>query len=827
MMVADGVIQAKLAVNHFEIPVNAEPDMFGLWLHEIQGNSLLWHQPDHHTQIADHLIGKTTPDDRRYVQFLCEVDFSCLRMAQIKCIIEIVKVDPIQAGFENWRTVLDTIAIMTAQIETVRQELIRAIENLGVRHAPSQGSLSPEIVDTLNQRLDGMAQLIDEATRTIDAQTKHVEEHAMEVVHSIEESNIELSRAQESIAALQVCMIAHDVEVQIDYQSIFVEHSMCMDILAVYDGVWRLNSAPVYRLDRLHEILVFPERRLCWSSDPQSRSSIAITITFPTDIFVVVHQYTLRSWPATGTRSSPYQISPYLKGWELYGDYRGEWQLLSKVECSTGLADGNELTTAISAPMEMACNAFRLCSLGRNRAGSSQMHLSQFTLMGDVISTPERLRGRPSVYWDVDSTHPEVGRAIHQPPTTVRAEPEFDVPNEPRAEAPLVVQTPETLNEVAHDEATTLPLSPEESVAVVAPPPVLQAQSPPVSAADLSLPSDPPTAAEEGTANLDVAVANPNVVVIDESFLFPLEPLRLELSDPPQGFLEVRQLSASRFGTTRLVSYTDSNGESKFLVAKYYNAGENRDGDFIGFIGRIITIDHPHVMPGYAVTAPTGAAGPILFTSYSVNGSLEDVLSRVRRHDPPPFWNSAGKLRIIVSMISGLNHLHTRGFVHRDLKPSDLIVMDDGNVRVCGYATSCLEEHRYARASQVGGPSYMAPEIYDDEHGGQLVRDPKTDVFSFGLILYEIISDGMKIFPSTMSAATIMRRAMSTRASDRPLIPDTVHPVLRELMSRAWVPMPSKRASLEILWKRMRGARFKLFPDVEVSFYPREVPRGP
>jgi serine/threonine protein kinase len=180
---------------------------------------------------------------------------------------------------------------------------------------------------------------------------------------------------------------------------------------------------------------------------------------------------------------------------------------------------------------------------------------------------------------------------------------------------------------------------------------------------------------------------------------------------------------------------------------------------------------------------------------------------------------------MIVSLLTGLHYIHHHGIVHRELKPTDLIVESDGSLRVCGYATSVLEEHRFTRANKVGGPSYMAPEIYDDEHDGHRLRDPKTDVFSFGLIVYELLCS-QKIFPSTMSAATIMRRAMSTRTSDRPMIPDSLHPILRELMSRSWIPTATKRPSLDTLWKRMRGARFKLFPTVEVVFLPLNTENG-
>jgi serine/threonine protein kinase len=224
-------------------------------------------------------------------------------------------------------------------------------------------------------------------------------------------------------------------------------------------------------------------------------------------------------------------------------------------------------------------------------------------------------------------------------------------------------------------------------------------------------------------------------------------------------------------------------------------------------------------MPIVGVIAPTKTAGPIIVTPYSAAGSLEDVLERVRLNNAPDFWNDCGKLRMIVSLVSGLHYLHRRGIVHRELKPADLIVEDDGSIRICGYATSVLEERRFIRASQVGGPSYMAPEIYDDEPQGAKLRDPKTDVFSFGLIVFEIVC-GHKVFPSTLSAAVIMRRAMSARAADRAVIPASVGPVVRDLILRSWIPTAQKRLTFEELWKRMRDAEFKLFPSAEVHFRP-------
>jgi hypothetical protein len=116
----------------------------------------------------------------------------------------------------------------------------------------------------------------------------------------------------------------------------------------------------------------------------------------------------------------------------------------------------------------------------------------------------------------------------------------------------------------------------------------------------------------------------------------------------------------------------------------------------------------------------------------------------------------------------------------------------------------------------------MAVEIYDDDHDILRQRDLTNDVFSFGLIVYEILCE-QRVFPSSTSATMIIRRAVSTRASDRPMIPDNIHSIRRELMTRSWVPTARRRPSLQTLWKRMRGQRFNLFPSVKAVFVPRSA----
>jgi serine/threonine protein kinase len=211
-------------------------------------------------------------------------------------------------------------------------------------------------------------------------------------------------------------------------------------------------------------------------------------------------------------------------------------------------------------------------------------------------------------------------------------------------------------------------------------------------------------------------------------------------------------------------------------------------------------------MPIIGLMPPTNDAGPIVLTPYSPLGSLSDVLKRVRQDNPPPFWTEEGKLRIITGLISGFQYLHSQGVVHREVKPSDLIVQKNGSILICGYLTSVLEEYKDTKASQPGALTYMAVELYEDRRDVRRQPDPKTDVFSFGLILYEILC-GRQVFPQTLSSPAIMRRAVSAKAEDRPTIPTDLNPILRELIQKSWVCTPSERYSFEEMWNRLCHAQ--------------------
>src|SRR4029079_16135878 len=109
----------------------------------------------------------------------------------------------------------------------------------------------------------------------------------------------------------------------------------------------------------------------------------------------------------------------------------------------------------------------------------------------------------------------------------------------------------------------------------------------------------------------------------------------------------------------------------------------------------------------------------------------------------------AGKLslwearRILLELLSALDHAHCAGIVHRDLKPANILLRQDGMVKVTDFGLAKLDESVQASigsGTAVGTPHYMSPE----QAAGRSV-DARSDLFSIGVIAYELLT-GRKPF---------------------------------------------------------------------------------
>ncbi len=110
------------------------------------------------------------------------------------------------------------------------------------------------------------------------------------------------------------------------------------------------------------------------------------------------------------------------------------------------------------------------------------------------------------------------------------------------------------------------------------------------------------------------------------------------------------------------------------------------------------------------------------------------------------------KLDILVQLCTGLHYAHEQGIVHRDVKPGNIWLMEDGTVKLLDFGIAKIASSTMTSAgSVVGSASYMAPE----QVAGKEI-DGRADVFSAGVVLYEMLS-GRKPFEGEGPTAVMMK----------------------------------------------------------------------
>src|SRR4029077_12174932 len=107
---------------------------------------------------------------------------------------------------------------------------------------------------------------------------------------------------------------------------------------------------------------------------------------------------------------------------------------------------------------------------------------------------------------------------------------------------------------------------------------------------------------------------------------------------------------------------------------------------------------------------------------------------------------------------------HDIGVLHRDLKPANVMIDDNGNARILDFGLAGLSEDLPEDELAAGTPAYMAPEQLEGKE--QTVR---TDIYSLGLVLYELFT-GQKAF----EAATFGDRIKLRRSDTTPTTPTTI-----------------------------------------------------
>ncbi|CAL5187883.1 unnamed protein product [Lathyrus oleraceus] len=180
-----------------------------------------------------------------------------------------------------------------------------------------------------------------------------------------------------------------------------------------------------------------------------------------------------------------------------------------------------------------------------------------------------------------------------------------------------------------------------------------------------------------------------------------------------------------------------------------------------------------------------------IFLEYANGGTLDDQLK-----------NHGGKLpekhvrRYTRSVVEGLKYIHENGFVHCDLKPPNILVFENGDVKISDFGLAKemrVEEDKKMRCK--GTPMFMSPESVMDG-----VYDSPVDIWALGCTVVEILTGkpAWNMGYDTNMMKLLVRIGVSEEV---PLIPDEISEEAKDFLKKCFVRDPLKRWSAEMLLK--------------------------
>ena len=181
----------------------------------------------------------------------------------------------------------------------------------------------------------------------------------------------------------------------------------------------------------------------------------------------------------------------------------------------------------------------------------------------------------------------------------------------------------------------------------------------------------------------------------------------------------------------------------------------------------------------------------------------------MQRRGTPLNWREAQ--HFITQIMRALSHAHSRGIIHRDIKPHNIMVLRDGSVKVTDFGIAQLASAAQNTMTQeaIGSVHYISPEQARGSH-----VDCRTDIYSAGVVLYEMLT-GRLAFEGDTPMGVAIQHISAIPVPPRSLNPD-VPQALEDITMKAMAPDANQRySSADEMLDDLK--EFRKNPDMEVS----------
>ena len=168
-------------------------------------------------------------------------------------------------------------------------------------------------------------------------------------------------------------------------------------------------------------------------------------------------------------------------------------------------------------------------------------------------------------------------------------------------------------------------------------------------------------------------------------------------------------------------------------------------------------------------------------------------------------------LHFITQIMRGLSHAHSRGIIHRDIKPQNIMVLRDGSVKVADFGIACLADSAQTLTQEaLGSVHYISPEQARGDR-----PDARSDIYSSGVVLYEMLT-GRLPFEGESAVAVAIQHLSSIPLAPREINPD-IPEQLELICMKAMAPdLEHRYQSADAMIADLEA--FRKNPEVEMKF---------
>ncbi|KAJ3575324.1 hypothetical protein NP233_g1178 [Leucocoprinus birnbaumii] len=251
----------------------------------------------------------------------------------------------------------------------------------------------------------------------------------------------------------------------------------------------------------------------------------------------------------------------------------------------------------------------------------------------------------------------------------------------------------------------------------------------------------------------------------------------------------------------RAFQITDKNLKVAIKVLRITNDSKNVEKVKKYVIRETVTwseIDHENVLEFFGIADDLGRYGcPALVSPYCNKGTVSNYLT--------PNSSRQVRLDIIMGVCKGLKYLHEKKVIHGDLKPSNVLVHDDGRALLCDFGRSKILNTGGFTTRPSGVVRYQAPEI---QNGGGLSK--ATDVYALGITSFEIWT-GETPWKDLKDGQIIIAILVRNERPVRPVSAPSGTELVWNVLEHCWTLEPEKRLSMTEVVQKVQDVDAVLF----------------